>query len=255
MAFARVSASRWFPYDRGGPSSLSFPFLLFFLSCLLHQPPTLWGNFFLTPRAPPPPARRPFALPGYQLYPRGPHVATVDPPVCVSHLHEGGPGARLVIPRRGRRNPCVRSLRSYKVQFKKILSSLVSTARSRYTLSSRFSLVFPRSSDKSRNSRYPSTPSTTFDSFFLNLSQLLTQRVIENLRAWQMQHSHVNVRISYLRFIYKRNALGYSSREFNNINSSPRILSLVKYSSLALLSPLDVTIYVVPGRTRNIFRW
>lgn len=85
---------------------------------------------------------------------------------CVSLTSmKGGPGARLVIPRRGRRNPCVRSLRSYKVQFKKILSSLVSTARSRYTLSSRFSLVFPRSSDKSRNSRYPSTPSMTFDSF------------------------------------------------------------------------------------------
>lgn len=184
MAFARVSASRWFPYDRGGPSSLFFPCLPFFFSCLLHQPPTLWGNFFLTPRPPPPPARRPFALPGYQLYPRGPHVATVDPPVCVSHLHEGGPGARLVIPRRGRRNPCVRSLRSYKVQFKKILSSLVSTARSRYTLPSRFSLVFPHSSDKSRDSRYPSTPLAfdIFRFFFLNRSAVNASNW--NLYAW-----------------------------------------------------------------------
>lgn len=158
-----------------------FSFSFFFLSCLLHQPPTLWGNFFLTLRAPPPPARRPFTLPGYQLCPRGPHVATVDPPVCVSHLHEGDPGARLVIPRRGRRNPCVRSLRSYKVQFKKILSSLVSTTRSRYTLSSRFSLVFPRSSDKSRNSRYPSTPSTTFDSF-------LSRSAVNATSNWKSSH-------------------------------------------------------------------
>lgn len=103
-------------------------FFFFFLLVSSSPSPTLRGNFFLARRAASPPVRRPFALPGYQLCPRGPHVATMDPPVCVSHLHErGGPGARLVIPRRGRRNPCVRSLRSYKVQFKKILSSLVST--------------------------------------------------------------------------------------------------------------------------------
>lgn len=50
---------------------------------------------------------------------------------CVSLTStKGGPGARLVIPRRGRRNPCVRSLRSYKVQFKKILSALLSSSSS-----------------------------------------------------------------------------------------------------------------------------
>lgn len=114
---------------RGGPSSFFSYSLLFFpsFSCLLLHHPSLTEVIFSslparhTATGPP---RRPFTLPGYQLCPRGPHVATADPPVCVSHLHEGGgPDARLVIPRRGRRNPCVRSLRSYKVQFKKILSS------------------------------------------------------------------------------------------------------------------------------------
>lgn len=82
------------------------------------------------------------------------------------------------------------------MQFKKILSSLLSTARSRYTRSSRFSLVFPRSNDKSRNSRYPSTPFDDFRFFFL-LTQLLT---IENLRAWLKR---VNVKILYWPDLYE----------------------------------------------------
>lgn len=78
--------------------------------------------------------------------------------VCLSPPRKGDPGARLVIPRRGRRNPCVRSLRSYKVQFKKIPSSLASAARSRYTILPHFLLRLSYSSNKSRNqSVYPLT--------------------------------------------------------------------------------------------------
>jgi len=120
-----------------------FLFLFFLFSSRVFSNPLLCEVIFSSL-----PARHRHRLAALLLFPdinyvRGPHVATVDPPVCVSHLHEGGPGARLVIPRRGRRNPCVRSLRSYKVQFKKILSSLVSTARSRYTLPSSFLLRVP----------------------------------------------------------------------------------------------------------------
>jgi hypothetical protein len=140
-----------------GPSRSSASSLFLFPS-----PPSLAhrGNFFLSPCAPP----RPAALslfPDINYVPVGRTLRRADPPVCVSHLREGGgPGARLVIPRRGRRNPCVRSLRSYKVQFKKILSLSLSLSlfatRSRYT--PRFCPTrFLVPGDKSRNSRYPLT--------------------------------------------------------------------------------------------------
>lgn len=69
-------------------SFFSFFSVFFLFVSFFHHPLTHRGNFFLALRAPP--VRRPFTLPGYQLCPRGPHVATADPPVCVSHLHEEG---------------------------------------------------------------------------------------------------------------------------------------------------------------------
>lgn len=162
MAFTRVSASQLIPVRSRWSFVFFFYLLFFFFFSLLasSSPPSLCEVIFSSL-----PARHRSAAAALLLFPDINYV-----PVgrtlrrwthrCVSLTSaKGDPGARLVIPRRGRRNPCVRSLRSYKVQFKKILSSLVSTAQSRYTILPHFLLLFFQScsSNKSHNSRYPLT--------------------------------------------------------------------------------------------------